>query len=80
VRAPLEGRQPIELTPMRLLRLSKDLPHDWSSRTTPTVLRSDMESLLTTDFRRLDVVKRILSLVATIDRMPREWDRATMPK
>src|ERR1700738_3323568 len=30
VRALLEGRQPIELTPTRLLRLSKDLPHDWS--------------------------------------------------
>jgi hypothetical protein len=28
VRALLEGRQPIELTPTRLLRLSKDLPHD----------------------------------------------------
>jgi site-specific DNA recombinase len=28
-RALLEGRQPIELTPTRLLRLSKDLPHDW---------------------------------------------------
>ena len=29
VRALLEGRQPIELTPTRLLRLSKDLPNDW---------------------------------------------------
>ena len=29
VRALLEGRQPIELTPTRLRRLSKDLPHDW---------------------------------------------------
>jgi site-specific DNA recombinase len=29
VRALLAGRQPIELTPTRLLRLSKDLPHDW---------------------------------------------------
>jgi DNA invertase Pin-like site-specific DNA recombinase len=28
----LEGRQPIELTPTRLLRLSKDLPHDWSKQ------------------------------------------------
>jgi hypothetical protein len=27
-----EGRQPIELTPTRLLRLSKDLPHDWSEQ------------------------------------------------
>ena len=26
----LEGRQP--LTPTRLLRLSKDLPHDWSEQ------------------------------------------------
>src|ERR1700732_1096436 len=26
------GRQPIELTPTRLLRLSKDLPHDWSEQ------------------------------------------------
>jgi hypothetical protein len=32
VRALLEGRQPIELTPTRLLRLSKDLPHDWSEQ------------------------------------------------
>ena len=29
VRALLKGRQPIGLTPTRLLRLSKDLPHDW---------------------------------------------------
>ena len=29
VRALLEGRQPIELTPTRLLTLSKDLSHDW---------------------------------------------------
>jgi hypothetical protein len=29
VRALLKGRLPIELTPTRLLRLSKDLPHDW---------------------------------------------------
>ena len=29
VRALMEGRQPIELTPTRLLHLSKDLPHDW---------------------------------------------------
>ena len=29
VRALLGGRQPIALTPIRLLRLSKDLPHDW---------------------------------------------------
>jgi site-specific DNA recombinase len=32
VRALLEGRQPIELTPTRLLRLSKDLPRDWSEQ------------------------------------------------
>ena len=32
VRALLEGRQPIELKPTRLLRLSKDLPHDWSEQ------------------------------------------------
>jgi hypothetical protein len=32
VRALLEGRQPIELTPTWLLRLSKDLPHDWSEQ------------------------------------------------
>jgi hypothetical protein len=31
-RALLKGRQPIELTPTRLLRLSKDLPHDWSEQ------------------------------------------------
>jgi site-specific DNA recombinase len=27
-----EGHQPIELTPTRLLRLSKDLPHDWKEQ------------------------------------------------
>jgi hypothetical protein len=27
-RALVEGRQPVALTPTRLLRLSKDLPHD----------------------------------------------------
>ena len=32
VRALLKGRQPIELTPTRLLRLSKDLPHEWSEQ------------------------------------------------
>ena len=32
VRALLEGRQPIELTPTRLLHLSKDLPHDWNAQ------------------------------------------------
>jgi site-specific DNA recombinase len=29
IRALLAGRRPIGLTPTRLLRLSKDLPHDW---------------------------------------------------
>ena len=32
VRALLAGRHPIELTPTRLLRLSKDLPHDWQEQ------------------------------------------------
>src|ERR1700730_18670747 len=32
VGALLAGRHPIELTPTRLLRLSKDLPHDWSEQ------------------------------------------------
>src|SRR3984893_15739242 len=32
VRALLKGRQPIELTPTRLLRLRKDLAHDWSEQ------------------------------------------------
>ena len=32
VRALIEGRQPVELTPTRLLRLSKDLPHDWKDQ------------------------------------------------
>ena len=32
MRALLEGRQPIELTATRLLRLSKDLPHDWKEQ------------------------------------------------
>jgi hypothetical protein len=32
VRALLDGRQPIELTPTRLFRLSKYLPHEWSEQ------------------------------------------------
>ena len=32
VRAFLAGRHPIALTPTRLLRLSKDLPHDWQEQ------------------------------------------------
>src|SRR5580693_4699169 len=32
VTSPAKGRQPIELTPTRLLRLNKDLPHDWSQQ------------------------------------------------
>src|ERR1700730_10151378 len=32
VPALLAARQPIELTQTRLLRLSKDLPHDWSEQ------------------------------------------------
>ena len=32
IRALLAGRHPIALTPTRLLRLSKDLPHDWQKQ------------------------------------------------
>jgi site-specific DNA recombinase len=32
IRAVLAGRHPIGLTPTRLLRLSKDLPHDWQEQ------------------------------------------------
>jgi site-specific DNA recombinase len=32
VRAILEGRQPVELTPTRLLQRSKELPHDWKEQ------------------------------------------------
>ncbi len=32
VGALLAGRHPIELTPTRLLRLSRGLPHDWSEQ------------------------------------------------
>jgi DNA invertase Pin-like site-specific DNA recombinase len=32
VRACLDGRQPVELTPTRLLSSSKDLPHDWNEQ------------------------------------------------
>jgi hypothetical protein len=32
VGALLAGRHSIELTPTRLLRLSKDLPHDWKEQ------------------------------------------------
>jgi site-specific DNA recombinase len=32
IRALLAGQHPIALTPTRLLRLSKDLPHDWQKQ------------------------------------------------
>ena len=32
VRAILDGRQPTELTPTRLVKLCKDLPHDWQEQ------------------------------------------------
>jgi len=32
VRAILVGRQPVELTQTRLMRLCKDLPHDWQAQ------------------------------------------------
>ena len=32
IRALLAGQHPIALTPTRLLRLSKDLPHDWQEQ------------------------------------------------
>ena len=32
IRALLAGRHPTELTPTGLLRLSKDLPHDWQEQ------------------------------------------------
>src|SRR5262249_56566373 len=32
IRALLAGQHPIALTPTRLLRLSKDLPHDWKEQ------------------------------------------------
>jgi site-specific DNA recombinase len=32
VRACLEGRQPVGLTPTRLLTSSQDLPHDWQEQ------------------------------------------------
>jgi DNA invertase Pin-like site-specific DNA recombinase len=34
VRDCIEGRQPVELTPTQLLKLGKDLPHDWSAQRT----------------------------------------------
>ena len=34
IRDCIEGRQPVELTPTRLLKLGKDLPHDWSAQRT----------------------------------------------
>ncbi len=34
IRDCIEGRQPIELTPTRLIKLGKDLPHDWSAQRT----------------------------------------------
>jgi site-specific DNA recombinase len=32
VRGFVEGRQPIALTPTRLLQLSRNLPHDWKEQ------------------------------------------------
>ena len=32
IRALLAGQHPIAVTPTRLLRLSKDLPHDWQEQ------------------------------------------------
>jgi len=32
VRDCLEGRQPVDLSPIRLLKLSKDLPVDWTEQ------------------------------------------------
>ena len=32
VRANLVGQQPVELTPTRLVMLSRDLPHDWQEQ------------------------------------------------
>ena len=34
IRDCIEGRQPVELTPTRLIKLGKDLPHDWSAQRT----------------------------------------------
>ncbi|MBS0251222.1 MAG: recombinase family protein [Proteobacteria bacterium] len=34
IRDCIEGRHPVELTPTRLLKLGKDLPHDWSVQRT----------------------------------------------
>ncbi|PWB89702.1 recombinase family protein [Methylocystis sp. MitZ-2018] len=34
IQAILAGRQPVELTPTRLLKLSRDLPHDWKGQRT----------------------------------------------
>jgi hypothetical protein len=32
IRAILVGQQPIELTPTRLVALSRNLPHDWQEQ------------------------------------------------
>jgi hypothetical protein len=32
VRAILAGQQPVELTPTRLVMLSRNLPHDWQEQ------------------------------------------------
>ena len=32
VRAILDGQQPVELTPTRLVALSRNLPHDWQEQ------------------------------------------------
>ncbi len=37
VRALVDGRQPIQLTPTRLFRLSKYLPHEWSEQPMPAI-------------------------------------------
>jgi hypothetical protein len=50
--ALLAGRHPIELTPTRLLRLSKSLPHDWKEQRRPLNLHQNPAETL--HIRRLE--------------------------
>lgn len=50
IRDCVEGRQPVGMTPTRLLKLGKDLPHDWSHRAPTSGLRIEGKPKL--HFRR----------------------------
>ena len=53
VRAILAGQQPIELTPSRLVVLSRNLPHDWQEQRQVLGLRQPDAALIPDNARHL---------------------------